>query len=400
MSDVRYSRTPYLIVHRERRVRKDVYGAIDDAVVLQAQLMRGEAPSDTVLIAMHPIGAPAYLPIFPQLARAGHHVIACASRYSNGDAALEMENVVLDLAACVRDARERLRYGKIVLIGWSGGGSLMAGFQAEAEQPVVQMSASGEPTPLAGAELIAGDALVLVASHRSRHQLLTGQLDASVVDERDPDRRDRSLNLYDPENPTQPPYSRDFLAVYRQAQIDRNRRISAWAREKLGALKAAGREHEEFCFIVQGTMADPRWIDPTVDPNQRRPNWTYLGDPRVVNNSASALARFNSLRGWLSQWSLDDAQFDSVEAGPRITVPSLVMTAGADDACPAEHTDAMFDALAAADKRKFTIDQANHYFSGPAGRGQLAEAVGIISTWLDERGLANDEVRGTAAQPA
>jgi pimeloyl-ACP methyl ester carboxylesterase len=396
MSDVRYSRTPYLIVHREQRVRKDVYGAIDDAVVLQAQLMRGDTPSDTVLIAMHPIGAPAYLPIFPQLARAGHHIIACASRYSNGDAALEMENVVLDLAACVKDARERLRYEKIVLIGWSGGGSLMAGYQAEAEKPVIQLTASGEETPLAGAPLIAGDALILVASHRSRHRLLTGQLDASILDEGEPDKRDPALDLYDPENPAQPPYSQPFLATYRQAQLNRNRRISAWAREKLRSLKAAGRAHEEFCFVVQGTMADPRWIDPTVDPNQRRPNWTYLGDPRVVNNSASALARFNSLRGWLSQWSYDDAQFDSVDSGPRITVPGMVMTAAADDACPPEHTDAMFAALGSADKQKITIEGANHYFSGPAGRAQLAQAVGHISAWLTDRGLSNPTVSAAA----
>jgi pimeloyl-ACP methyl ester carboxylesterase len=307
-----------------------------------------------------------------------------------------MENVVLDLAACVKDARERLRYEKIVLIGWSGGGSLMAGYQAEAQNPVVQLTASGEETPLAGAPLIAGDALILVASHRSRHRLLTGQMDASILDEKDPDKRDPALNLYDPENPAQPPYSLDFLATYRQAQLDRNRRISAWAREKLRTLKAAGRTHEEFCFVVQGTMADPRWIDPTVDPNQRRPNWTYLGDPRVVNDSASALARFNSLRGWLSQWSYDDAQFDSVDSGPRITVPGLVMTAAADDACPPEHTDAMFEALGSADKRKITIDRANHYFSGPGGRAQLAEAVGVISSWLDERGLANPTVSAAA----
>lgn len=396
MSDVRYGRTPYLIVHREQRVRKDVYGAIDDAVVLQAQLMRGENPSDTVLIAMHPIGAPAYLPIFPQLARAGHHVIACASRYSNGDAALEMESVVLDLAACVRDARERLGYEKIVLIGWSGGGSLMAGYQAEAETPVITQSAAGEPTPLAGADLIAGDALVLVASHRSRHRLLTGQLDASIIDEADPSKREAALNLYDPANSAQPPYSQDFLAAYRQAQVARNRKISAFAREKLASLKAAGAEHEEYCFIVHGTMADPRWLDPNVDPNQRRPNWTYLGDPAVVNNSASGLARFNSLRGWLSQWSLDDAQFDSVEAGPRITVPSLVMTAGADDACPREHTDLMFDALGATDKSKFTIDQANHYFSGPNGKAKLGEAASILSRWMDERGFANSAVSAFA----
>lgn len=384
---VRYSRKPYLIVHREDRVRKDVYGSIDDAVVLQAQLMRGEAPSKTVLIAMHPIGAPAYLPIFPQLARAGHHVIACASRYSNGDAALEMENVVLDLAACVRDARERLEYENVVLIGWSGGGSLMAGFQAEAQKPLIKATASGEPTPLTDAKLLAGDALVLVASHRSRHHLLTGQLDASIIDELNPDKKDRALDLYDAANPAQPPYTKAFLAAYRDAQLRRNRRITSWAKEKLDSLKAAGRPDDEYCLVVHGTMADPRWIDPTVDPNGRRPNWTYLGDPRVVNNSAAGLGRYTSLRSWLSQWSFDDAQFDSVDAGPRITVPSLVVTASADDACPPAHTDAMFDALGAKDKEKHQIDAANHYFSGPDGRSQLGEAVELISTWLEKRGF-------------
>ena len=389
---VKYTRTPFLIVHREDRVRKDVYGAIDDAIVLQAQLMRGENPSDTALIVMHPIGAPAYLPVFAQLARAGHHIIACASRYSNGDAALEMENVVLDLGACVRDAKERLGYKKVVLLGWSGGGSLMAGYQAEAEKPVVQLTASGEETPLAGAKLIPGDALMLVASHRSRHKLLTGQIDPSVLDELDPDRRDPALDLYDPANPAQPPYPADFIATYRAAQIARNRKISEWAKDKLASLKARGDTHGEFCFVVHRTMADPRWIDPTVDPNQRRPNWTYLGDPRVVNQSAAALARFNSLRGWLSQWSYDYAQFDSVDSGPRITVPGMVMTAGADDACPPEHTDKMIAAMGSKDKVKITIDHANHYFTGADGKSHLTEAVGIISNWLAERGLSNDTV--------
>jgi pimeloyl-ACP methyl ester carboxylesterase len=392
---VKYTRTPFLIVHREQRVRKDVYGAIDDNVVLHAQLLRGATPSDTALIVMHPIGAPAWLPVFAQLARAGHHIIACASRYSAGDAPLEMENVILDLGACIKDAKERLGYGKIVLLGWSGGGSLMAGYQAEAEKPVIKLSASGEETPLAGASLIAGDAIMLVASHRSRHHLLTGQIDPSVLDELDPDRRDLALDIYDPANPAQPPYSADFLAAYRAAQIARNRRISSWALEKLAGLKAKGDADGEYCFVVHRTMADPRWIDPTVDPNQRRPNWTYLGDPRVVNESASALARFNALRGWLSQWSYDHAQFDSVESGPRIGVPSMVMTAGADDACPPEHTNLMFDALGSADKIKVTIDGANHYFTGEDGKSHLKHAVRIISSWLAERGFANEHVLAT-----
>jgi len=389
---VRYTRTPFLIVHREASARKDVYGAIDDAVVLHAQVMRGANPSDTALIVMHPIGAPAWLPVFAHLARAGHHIIACASRYSAGDAPLEMENVILDLGACIKDAKERLGYKKVVLLGWSGGGSLMAGYQAEAEKPVIQLSASGEATPLAGAKLIAGDAIMLVASHRSRHRLLTGQIDPSVLDELDPERRDAELDVYDPANPAQPPYSADFIARYRAAQIARNRKISEWAREKLARFKAQGREHDEFCFVTHRTMADLRWVDPTVDPNQRRPNWTYLGDPRLVNDSASALGRFSSLRGWLSQWSYDYAQFDSVISGPRITVPGMVMTAGADDACPPEHTDLMFDALGSADKTKVQIEHANHYFTGEGGKSHLTEAVGIISRWLAVRGLANDTV--------
>ena len=72
------------------------------------------------------------------------------------------------------------------------------------------------------------------------------------------------------------------------------------ALKALAELKAAGRENDERCFTVQGTMADPRWLDPSVDPNGRKPNWCFLGDPRVVNDGVVGLARFTSLRSWLS----------------------------------------------------------------------------------------------------
>ena len=382
-----YTRTPYLVVHRERQVRKDIYGSIDDMIVLQGQIMRGERPSRTALVVMHPVGAPAYLPIFAQMARAGHHILACASRYWNGDAALQMESVLLDLAAVVRDAREKQGYEKVVLLGWSGGGSIMAGFQAEAQARRITHTAAGEETPLADTPLVAADALMLVASHRSRHHLLTGQLDASIADEAAPDRRDAALNLYDAENPAQPPYDAEFIERYRAAQLARNRRITAWARERLAALAKAGRAHEEHCFVVQGTMADPRWLDPAIDPNDRRPGWTYLGDPRIVNDGPVALGRYTCLRSWLSQWSIDDAQVDSVDAGARITVPSLIVTASADDACPPSHTDAMFAALAAADKQQVTIDGANHYFSGPDARTHLDAAARTMTDWLGARGF-------------
>ena len=384
---VAYKRTPFLVVYDDPHRRHDVYGAVGDSVVLQAQLLRGDNDSDTAVVAMHPIGSPGYLPMFPQLAREGLHVIACATRYSSGDYSLQMENVLLDLAACVRDARERLGYRRIVLAGWSGGGALAAGYQAEAENPRIKLTAAGEPTGLTEVDLLPADGVMLMAAHRSRHHLLTEFLDPSILDEHDPRRpRNPEWHLYDRTNPNQPPYSAEFLDAYRAAQRTRNRRITAWVKEEL-ASTPNGREGAEHCFVVHGTMADPRWVDPSVEPNGRRPGWSYLGDPALVNDSPIGLARYTTLRSWLSQWSLDDSQVDAVDAAPRISVPTLIMANGRDDACPSSHTRAVFDAIAHDNKEFHELPDANHYFSGSGQRSHLQEAAGIVRSWLDRQGL-------------
>ncbi|WP_129782182.1 alpha/beta hydrolase family protein [Peristeroidobacter soli] len=391
-----YSRTPYLVVYQvPRGAAKEVYGSVGEHVALQAQLLRGPAESKSVIVAMHPIGSQAYLPMFPALARAGHHVICCANRYSNGDFALQFENLLLDLAACIRDARERLGYEQIVLAGWSGGGSLMAGYQAEAEQRRIVRTAADEYTPLVDTQLPKADALMLLASHRSRHHLLTDFLDASILDERDPERRDRQLDLYDAQNPHQPPYDRGFLESYRAAQLKRNRKITAWVLEQLQALRRQGREQDERAFVVHGTMADPRWLDISIDPNERKAG-SYIGDPRVANNSPAALARYSSLRSWLSQWSYDHAQVDAVDAVSRITTPILVVVNGADDACPTTHTDAIYAAIRHDGKERHMIAGANHYFSGPGQKAKLEQTVTLVNGWLAKHHLGSGVDRSGA----
>lgn len=382
---VKYQRTPYLVVERDTSKRKDVYGSIGEAVVLHAQLLRGQEPARTAVVAMHPIGSPGYLPMFSGLARQGFHVIAADTRYSNGDAALQMENVLLDLGAVVQDAKERLGYEQVILAGWSGGGSLMMGYQAEAEQPRIKRTAAGEYTPLADQKLIPADGVMILAAHRSRHHLLTDFLDASIADEARPHDRVRELNLYDPLNPSQPPYSADFLAAYRAAQLARNRRITAYARQRFDDLRATGREDEEHCFIVYGTMADPRWLDVAVDPNDRPPG-SYLGEPRLVNDGPSALGRYTTTRSWLSQWSFDDAQVDAVEAAERISVPVLVLENSRDDACPPSHPRAIFAALPHQDKQYSVIEGANHYYSGQ--REHLQAATDVIQGWMTAHAFA------------
>jgi pimeloyl-ACP methyl ester carboxylesterase len=316
------------------------------------------------------------------LARAGHHVIYCNSRFRGTDSALLMEKVVQDLGEAVKDARNRLGYAKVVLAGWSGGGSLSMFYQQQAQNPTLTASPSGDGPDLTSLGLIPADGIMLLAAHISRHGTLTEWLDASILDESDPTKRDPELDLYNPDNPNQPPYSAEFLERYRQAQIDRNRRITAWVKEKLAELRAAGRPDDEFGFVVHGTMADPRWLDPTVDPNDRTPGTCYLGDPRVVNMSPVGLARFCSLRSWLSQWSYDDANGDGVECGRDITVPALVIGNRADDACTPSHTRRLFEAIGHPDKEMYEIDGANHYYSGPGQRETLATAVGIVTDWL------------------
>lgn len=334
-----YDRIPYLVAYQNTSGVRDVYGGIAELVVLESYLLKPkDNPSDTVLMFMHPIGGGAYLPMMNGLARAGHHVIYCNSRFRGTDSALQMEKVVQDLGEAIKDAKNRLGYTKVVLAGWSGGGSLSMFYQQQAHNPTVTASPSGDGPDLTQLGLIPADGIMLLAAHISRHGTLTEWLDASILDETDPTKRDPELDLYNPDNPNQPPYSEEFLTRYRAAQIARNRRITAWVKDKLAELDSAGRGDEEFGFVVHGTMADPRWLDPSVDPNERTPGTCYLGDPRVVNMSPIGLGRFCSLRSWLSQWSYDDANGDGIECGKDIEVPALVIGNLADDACTPSHT--------------------------------------------------------------
>lgn len=377
---------PYPLVYEEKAAFKDTYGGAEGVVVCESYLLRPRAvPSDTVLVFMHPIGAGAYLPMVRQLARSGHHVIYCNSRYRS-DPALIMEKVVLDLGACVRDAKERLGYAKVVLAGWSGRGSLSLYYQEQAERPWVTATPAGDPPDLTAAGLLPADAVMLMAAHPSRHHVLTDSLDPSILDESDPEKRDPALDLYGPHAPG-PPYDRAWLLGYRRAQLARNRRITAWVKDELGRLRSDGRVAEERGFVVHGTMADPATLDVTIDPSDRPAGESYLGDPRVVNNGPVGLARFNTLRSWLSQWSHDDALGDGLRAAAAITVPVLVIDNGADAVCLPQHAKDLFAAVAHSDKEHHTVQGASHYYIGPGQREKLHQAVDLCTDWLARHDL-------------
>jgi alpha-beta hydrolase superfamily lysophospholipase len=384
----RYERIPYLVLFEDKSAFRDTYGGVGEQVALESYILRpADRPSKTAILFMHPIGGGAYLPMTNALARAGHHVIYANSRYRGADYALIMEKVAQDLGAAIHDARERLGYERIVLAGWSGGGSLSVFYQQQAQRPTVTSSPAGDPPDLTRELMPPADALLLLAAHISRHGTLTEWMDPSILDESDPARRDPELDIYNPENPNQPPYTPEFLSRYRAAQIERNRRITRWVRDTLDALKTSGRQLDERGFVVHGTMADPRWLDPAVDPNDREPGTCYLGDPQVVNMGPVGLARFSTLRSWLSQWSYDDARADGEKCGRDIAVPTLVIGNTADNACTPSHTRRLHEAIGHRDKERYEVRGATHYYNGPEQRPMLNEAVDKITAWLGERDL-------------
>jgi pimeloyl-ACP methyl ester carboxylesterase len=374
-------REAYPIVFTEQAGFKDTYGGAEGIVVLEAHRIRPrESASDTVLMFMHPIGGGAYLPMVHELAKQGHHVIYANSRYRGADYGLIMEKVVLDLGQAIADAKRRFGYERVVLCGWSGGGSLSLYYQQQAERPTVSATPAGDPPSLVDAELDPADAILLLAAHPSRHQVLTDCLDAAIVDEDDPSQRDPELDLF----ALEPPFDAALLERYREAQLARNRRITAWVKETLASLAP----NEERGFVVHGTMGDPRALDPAVDPNERTPGVSFLGDPRVVNNGPVGLARFCSLRSWLSQWSFDDANGDGPRAARDISIPALVIQNDADEICTPGYANALFEAVGTEDKALHRIAGANHYYIGPDQVEKLRESAAFCVDWLAQRGFA------------
>ncbi|MGH7906076.1 MAG: alpha/beta hydrolase, partial [Candidatus Binataceae bacterium] len=303
-----------------------------------------------------------------------------ASRYPKNDAALIMEKVAIDMGAWVRWAREECGYERVILVGWSGGGSLSLFYQAQAEQPSITHTPAGDEVDLTRANLQPADGIIFIAAHLSRAETLTEWIDPSVMDENNPDRRDLQLDIYNSDCPHQPPFDKEFVTSFRAAQIARNRRITAWAEELLDDLRGRKTAEVERAFVVHRTMCDPRWIDKTVDPNDRKPNWCYLGEPRTVNSAPAGLGRYSSLRSWLSQWSYDRSNAKGPRNAARIhRTPVIQVENSADDAVPATHNPAIRAALAVTDKEHVVIKGATHYYVGQPQ--QLEQCINAVIDW-------------------
>ena len=246
------------------------------------------------------------------MASHGYGVLGLGTRYRAMEELFMLDLALDDIAAGIEWLIQNTNTKKLVFIASSGGGSLMSAFLAKAQSD-------------AGVSR-AADAFIFLNAHPGRADILTDWLDPSVIDEADPAKRDASLDMYNPANG--PPYSPDFQARYRDAQKQRNHRISAWARQELQRLNAAG--ISDRIFSVDGTQADLRFLDGSIDPSDRPVPACYQGDPQTANHGVGFLARAVTLKTWLSMFSLADSRSRFGHLAPAITVPALVVQSRGD----------------------------------------------------------------------
>jgi hypothetical protein len=156
--------------------------------------------------------------IAPFLAHQGFGFLGWNTRYRGFEDQFLLEHAVIDIGVGVKWLKEQAGVETVVILGNSGGGSLMGAYQAEAIAPTLGdlLNSAGKA---ALADLPQADLYVSLNAHQGRPEVLTDWMDGSVIDENDPVATDPSLDPFSPEN--KPPYSAEFIARYKAAQIAR-----------------------------------------------------------------------------------------------------------------------------------------------------------------------------------
>ncbi len=319
----------------------------------------------TAAVLIHPTSNFLNHYLLAPLAERGIAAVALNTRYAGNDTALLMEQAIADLGVGIRHLREQ-GFRRILLLGNSGGASLVSFYQAQAERGLVRDLPDGRPFALAPDETPPADAIALFAAHPGRARTLLAWLDPSVIDEADAQATDPAWDMFRAANG--PPFDAAWLAAYRDRQRSRRDAIEARVRARLRMLRATPDGPQDEALLIHRTHADPRFLDLSLDANERRAG-SIWGDPRAVNRAANAMGRFSTLTSWLSQWS-SASRADGPARLAETSVPVMVVDHRADASVFPSDNEAW--ATAAASRatggaaRVAALPGGDHYLAGRA----------------------------------
>jgi hypothetical protein len=400
-----------------RYVETPPLGSLDSVSVVVPELttsdgakvsgvLRTPRGAETVVAIMHPRQDVTHHAIIPYLLAGGYAVWTQGSRSPNNDLNLVHEQAILDLAAGQEYLREA-GFAHVVVLGHSGGGTLMAFYCDQAgrrPQERLTRTPSGRPVPLGDAVMPVPDGAMFLAPHPGQGALLQRVIDPSVVDELDPMSVDPDLDPFDTRNGFAEPgasstYSPEFIARYRAAQTARVRRIDEVARQYVTESRSANQAFKDGGdprdrrralaprpIVVPRTDADLRNVDLSLDPNQRPYGSLFGRRPDLTNYGLVGFGRISTPEAWLSTWSATTTNADFVRCAPGVTAATLLLEFTGDQASYPSDIAAMGEALGADDLTVGAVD-GTHFggalrAGGPTGAQLAAER---MLQWLSER---------------
>jgi len=328
----------------------------------------------TAFVVIHPTSNFMAHYLFDPLKRRGRALLGLNTRYMANDSMLLMERAIQDLGAGIKHLRER-GYEKIVLLGNSGGGALAAMYQEQAENLTLTTTPDGRDIDLTPEDLPPVDGIALLCAHPGRAHTLTDWIDPAVTDEHDMLSVDPELDMYNPDNG--PPYEAAWLKKYRAAQLARNECLTDWVLARLEEVD--GTAASDQAFIVHRTMADPRFLDLTLDPNDRDTG-TIWGEPKPINYAANNIGRFTTLRSFLSQWSMRLSRADGPNCLANTTVPVLNVDYTADK-CVFPSQLKMWSEAAAGRCTDYALEKVGHYPHETPEK--IEEVCDLLVDWAD-----------------
>jgi pimeloyl-ACP methyl ester carboxylesterase len=338
----------------------------------------------TAVILSHPRGDFSVHYAAPLLAASGYAVLGFGTRYMNNDTDCLHEACTIDVETVYNEMKRRGAEA-VVLLGNSGGGSLMA---------------------LAHAERGIGDGWVGMAAHPGEGVFMLQVIDPSVVDESDPFSTVPELDMYNPDNGWRPwpepcVYDKEWLKRYRAAQVERVARIDAIAKASIAESIDAGsrlrgvdnqtqtvqwrelRRRAVFTkyMVIYRTLADPAYLDLSIDPDERPMGSLFaFPDPFDANYGRGGLGRSMTARGWLSTWSGLSSHAKLADTMPKVKVPTLLIHPTADTEIRIWQAKEIVDNSGAADKTYIEMKGAPHYLEG-----HRQEALAHVVEWLGRR---------------
>lgn len=189
------------------------------------------------------------------------YTVLCANNSTSKSLAADdgdLNRILLDAKLGVAWLRKQPGIRKVVLLGHSGGGTLMSAYQLIAENGVKACQGPEKiiPCPDTLAGLPRADGLMLIDSNWGLAEMTLFSLDPSVRDDHSSRSLDPTLDLFSPANGFNTEgsdYTSEFIHRFLTAEGKRNNRLLAEAQARLKAIEAGnGMFDDDEAFTIAG----------------------------------------------------------------------------------------------------------------------------------------------------